>query len=94
MSAVSEAQAREGWCPFSRVFASLHGDEAAAVGSFNRMDPMPPQANCMGAGCMAWRWAGWWRDGIGAIAATPRTDGQDGPRLGYCGLAGKPWGSP
>jgi hypothetical protein len=53
---------------------------------------MPPGARdsmqCIGAGCMFWRWE---IDLQGRIKSEPATapTWQEG-RLGYCGLAGKP----
>ena len=47
---MSEDEAKEKWCPFSRVW-SYEG------GSFNRdLDGSEAVANCIGSRCMAWRW--------------------------------------
>lgn len=51
--------------------------------------------NCVANACMVWRWAGWKiADGDHTpIAPNPLEEDKIGPRLGYCGLAGKPYGA-
>lgn len=55
---------------------------------------LPFATRCIASACMAWRWAGWEQQAHGTIAPAPLPADRTGPRLGYCGLAGKPWGAP
>jgi hypothetical protein len=43
---------------------------------------MQPLINCMGGGCMAWRWADSYFDELEKRIINPE--------VGYCGLGGKP----
>jgi len=50
---------------------------------------------CIGSKCMAWRWAGWEEQPTRLIKPTPHQPHDiDEARLGFCGLAGKPYGAP
>ena len=93
VSAVSEAQARQGWCPFGRTLAKAEKDYALALAACN-LGPDKQGTLCLASNCMAWRWAGWDMPDLGTIAPAPRQQDRTGERLGYCGLAGKPWGAP
>lgn len=59
---LTEKEARERWCPFSRLVA-MDGDitHAGAPTGYNRPDSktlgIPSSANCIGSLCMAWRWS-------------------------------------
>lgn len=78
------------WCPFTHVVS--HSGTPAG-NRMNRDDGSAPRgSSCMGESCMAWRWAGW-RTSIGTIAPEPAESDRVGERLGYCGLASKPYGT-
>jgi len=71
---MTEAEARERWCPFVRL---SNGPD----GSWNRYmsNAMKPEDyNCVGSKCMAWR-----KD------QNSKYD-SGGDLRGFCGLAGKP----
>jgi hypothetical protein len=81
---LTEAEARDRWCPFARA-ANFDHDAHLPAGSvpvvINRWghgnERSRPHGDCMclASRCMAWRWQG----------------SEDRPeRRGYCGLAGKP----
>lgn len=66
-----ESEAREKWCPFSRVFIRLSPEKAEkslmpppiAAASFNRTyrqpgEPLAAPTLCMGRECMAWKISG------------------------------------
>ena len=96
---VTELQAGEVWCPFSRVRAGVsvgfNRDQAESAEMF-----MSPESFCVGSFCMAWRWRGWQytkyhgtdRNGLLAdekyMSGKPEYDHLD--HVGYCGLAGRP----
>lgn len=81
----SEEEAKGKWCPFGRVY----GPEGA---SLNRGDTGGGhgRSRCIGSSCMSWRWQGWKTVGHISIAQDPKEENRDGPRLGFCGLAGEP----
>ena len=79
---VKESEARDKWCPFSRVMLVTGTPNGMVAVSGNRMNA-PPQdiaaqaearnpkdARCIGSRCMAWRYA------------------DDSVMAGSCGLAG------
>ena len=83
---MTEAQARERWCPFSRVLVCLPMNELG--GAVNRFDvddeageDWHRQTRCIANECMAWRWGN-----------EPRLRGES--YRGYCGLAGTGIGYP
>jgi hypothetical protein len=86
---LSNDDAAKVWCPFGRVLDRPTGGGSAGV---NRMGGVG--TNCIGSACMAWRWAGWRLVENGPIGPGPEDGDKVGPRLGYCGLAGKPYGAP
>lgn len=97
----SEEEAKEKWCPFSRaaVYQQV-GRDMSVSPACNRQHILgapniliPEASLCIGSGCMSWRWAGWHTKAFGTIAPDP-SGNSIGPRLGYCGLAGKPYGAP
>jgi hypothetical protein len=68
---VTEDQARRLWCPAVRP---------TFIGN---VDP-PEPANCIGSGCMAWRWHEWrMKRGPDGQFLTPAVQEQ----VGYCGMA-------
>jgi hypothetical protein len=70
---MTEAEAKNKWCPFSEN-RPVEGEMSGR--------------NCVGPGCMAWRW----QDSYGALSKDKwptEVDESSFPR-GYCGLAGKP----
>jgi hypothetical protein len=80
----TEHEAKTRWCPFSRVAVDWLGESGTVAATANRglTTPAYPRgssdhANCLGSGCMAWRW---WDDEEPEIFE----------RRGYCGLAGCP----
>lgn len=82
---LTEAEAKERWCPFARVVVrptqEISGrqvvfQDCVSINRFEEADPgLPSGAKCIGSQCMAWRWA---------------AEGGYGGRPGFCGLAGKP----
>lgn len=91
---ISKEDAATRWCPFVRSpQAAPVGSRLELVGGCNTQDngSRPDRTSCIASGCMAWRWAGWRTKTFGTIAPLPSEDNKDGPRLGYCGLAGKPF---
>lgn len=78
---VTEAQAKESWCPLARcVPADRNGNAIVGVAAgYNRghVDGgVLPAARCIGSDCMAWRW-----------------DHAGTNERGYCGAFGKPSGA-
>lgn len=72
----TEEEARAKWCPSARFDAGGNG-----VGpGWNR--PHPHDSECLGAKCMAWRWA--------VIPHQRNLPEADRTPAGYCGLAGAP----
>lgn len=90
---LTEAEAKEKWCQFSRVIPAIMANGAAI-----RMNEVPPHnriqepgateatwhaaMNCIGSQCMGWRWRRRYADDEREDKITHAT--------GYCGLAGKP----
>jgi hypothetical protein len=89
----SEADAKGKWCPFSRKLVTLNhltADMPMAISSAGRANDDRPITACLGSMCAAWRWQGWKVKGFDTIAPNPDEANREGPRLGYCGLAGEP----
>lgn len=95
---LTEEEAREKWCPFSRAQGT------GAELSHNRPDG---SYNCIASGCMAWRWDERPLPGAGPECETCGGMGGDPVHIcpvckgtgrllrqrdviGYCGLAGRP----
>ena len=74
MTACTEKEAAEKWCPHVRM-GILMSDGTFSPGNVTR-DFRP---HCIGSRCMQWRWAEMMN--LRPIGENPR---------GYCGLAGKP----
>lgn len=96
---LSEADARERWCPFARVtrrenldpyvqtggVGLAHGTNRDALGRVEN----PASCRCYASGCMAWRWAGW-ETFLGTVAQKADEPDRIGLRLGFCGLSSSP----
>lgn len=76
----TEKQAREKWCPFTRVslyHRSTNANRMVRYGEGTQSEDFlafQTATNCIGSECMAWRWSRTLRE------------------LGHCGLVGKPIG--
>lgn len=101
---MTEDEAKRNWCPFARSVKATNRtgggiDVNGAQPSLNRYTlddgvALPGGSLCIGSRCMAWRWDYAW--------ASSTEEGQGGdlvlrlkplsgkPRMGWCGLAGKP----
>lgn len=51
---LTEPEAKRRWCPFARLPGTYNDQPFVA----NRMSSGAPDGNCLGSGCMAWRWHG------------------------------------
>lgn len=89
---LSADEAENVWCPFGRALMTASNETRGivAMAAVNRGTDSDKGTNCLANACMAWRWAGWETD-FGTVAPAPPDDAKTGPRLGYCGLAGKPY---
>lgn len=98
MSAVTETEAKEKWCPFARIGGGAGMDGAAYNRIQHHGDISHGASTCLGSGCMAWRVALRPNPAFVEMGNTwpdSRTPEQKIPYLrnherGYCGLAGKP----
>jgi DnaJ-class molecular chaperone len=97
-----EDAAKAKWCPFARVSNDSYSQAANRYGDKYNVGSMA-NSNCLGSGCMAWRW-----EDMPPMRVNPRDcpeckgDGGDCSECegtgrvydfeghGYCGLAGKP----
>ena len=79
---LTEKEAAGRWCPFAaRTTTSGRPPEPGMA--------MPPNLNCIGSRCMAWRWNP--PEPIRGDHPTISTADQAAPATtGYCGLARKP----
>jgi hypothetical protein len=93
---LSNDDAEGAWCPFGRQLITATDPEKGTVAmtAVNRGQEPSKGTNCVANACMAWRWAGWRLVEGGPIGPGPEDGDKVGPRLGYCGLAGKPYGAP
>lgn len=73
---MTEQEAKAKWCPFVRL-PSLAGGNRGATS-----DHEVAGAQCVGSGCMAWRW-------LEAPGPQP-PDAPERSNEGWCGLGGKP----
>jgi hypothetical protein len=91
---ISQKDAEDKWCPFGRAqtIAEIPGVGVAMAG-VNLGKLKGEGTRCMGDACMQWRWAGWRIKTFDTVAPDPDDENKIGPRLGYCGLAGKPFGA-
>lgn len=81
MTACTEKEAAEKWCPHARVIWVLGGEAAPGVGNvvFHSDTGESNPVKCIGSRCMQWRWIETMN--LRPVGENPR---------GYCGLAGKP----
>lgn len=98
----TETEAKECWCPFSRLaYVEMKGDGTAdmkmGLTAFNRQQDIKTEVasyavgtRCVASKCMAWRWG---QEEMmvetvenGKIVARERRGVSD---YGYCGLAGR-----
>lgn len=54
MRPVSEKEAKQMWCPFSRVVTA---DGQPAGNRIDKTGQAPLGTDCFASGCMAWRWS-------------------------------------
>ena len=97
MSAMTEDEAREKWCPHA---VASHTDPRrgfrgeAPTNLDGRERQVEKEFPCIASACMAWRWAGGPRkaDEVRPHMREGETLGQAYSRMcrGYCGLAGGP----
>jgi hypothetical protein len=80
---LTEAEARQRWCPFSRV-ADRHGGVNRGLGIVEDNVLWPSQCVCIASACMAWRWKEY----------TSYVEPEPAPTHGYCGLASSRGGLP
>jgi hypothetical protein len=74
---MKESDARNKWCPFVRAPLILEGGIFAVGVNRGPEGADDDRLHCRASSCMAWRWYS--------------TDEHGEKRLGYCGLAGKPY---
>lgn len=90
---ITEEQAKQKWCPFSRVLlpvnqsgnriSTFHLNMVRKSGDerdIQHYEQQQRDCNCIASGCMAWRWGSY---------VKPLDDGTLA-NTGYCGLAGNP----
>jgi hypothetical protein len=54
---LTERDAKTRWCPFSRIVVDFLGEGGTVAATANRDLPNDSdRANCLGSGCLAWRW--------------------------------------
>jgi hypothetical protein len=88
---MSEDEAHRKWCPFARSIGKLEiqdGMYRATAVPYNRDHPSGQIPSCIASSCSAWRWAE--PKVIRDIDLVTSDVVQSRPRLGYCGLSGKP----
>lgn len=100
---LSADDAKTKWCPFSRVVQRQVVDPKALAPVTNLASAVnrdalgtalvPTTCRCLADGCLAWRWGGWNVTAGGPVSPNPTNPDNLGPRLGYCGLANKPYGA-
>jgi hypothetical protein len=92
----TEAEAKTKWCPFARSAAAVAMPNAsgiitsysAGLVAHNRDNPNGHIPACIASHCMAWRWIG--KKKLRDIDLVSSDVVEEPPRLGYCGLSGKP----
>jgi len=58
---LTEEQAKEKWCPFTRAVATFKNGDDTVCASYNRAITsweLMEYTHCIASGCMAWRWEG------------------------------------
>lgn len=92
---MTEQEARQRWCPFSRYSvydkpSSNRWKQSAPESEPHALNPIP--CRCIASDCMAWRWHDEWQsateEGVGGDLVVRLKRKQGEPKLGYCGLAG------
>jgi hypothetical protein len=85
----TETEARSRWCPFARSVRQIPvGGSQIAIMAHNRDNPDGNIPACIASSCMAWRWLT--PKVLRDIDLVTSDVVEEKPRLGYCGLAGKP----
>jgi hypothetical protein len=85
----TEEEAHRKWCPFARSMRVINtADRTTVVIGHNRDSPDNTIPSCIASSCMAWRFAE--PKPIRDIDLVTSDVVQSRPRLGYCGLSGKP----
>lgn len=75
MVAVTEKEAKDRWCPMTRAFDNADNGSATATNRPLAYEGHRRNAiNCLGSGCMFWRWMDEYDD--------------EGHQYGVCGMAG------
>jgi hypothetical protein len=103
---VTEDEAKTKWCPFARCESGAFGSGATAINRSAHMvytdeGGLPNESLCLGSACMAWRdaqrafrWTAKDEPAPGPdwtkTSETPFHTQWEGPREGFCGLAGQP----
>jgi hypothetical protein len=98
MPSYTEDEARGKWCPFARSVAPVDygyrdrvGNPILQAAPHNRDNPNGSIPACIASSCMAWRWES--EKPLKDIDLVNSEVVEIKPRLGYCGLCGKPeWG--
>jgi len=81
---MTEAEAKQQWCPHARIDGEQRGDAA-----YNRDSDDMPVGHCIGSACMAWRWLPLTEQDRARIRAATGLEILEKTH-GYCGLAGAP----
>lgn len=102
---MTEDEAKTKWCPFVRMQApgqSIINRISRAMwrilkpgtSDFDYYKDIEADCNCIGSACMAWRWDYAWaqstQEGQGGDLVLRLKPLNGKPRMGWCGLAGKP----
>ena len=84
---LTEEEAKTKWCPYRNArpewpFPSISGPDV------ENLTIAQSPFNCIASQCMAWQWTGCEKHPDGTIRAPGLVP--DLPKVGFCGLAGKP----
>jgi hypothetical protein len=86
---LTEDQAKQRWCPHARSVGYLNTSNTnTAIAGYNRDHPSGQIPACIASSCMAWRF-----NEPKQVRDLDLVTGDvvaEKPRLGYCGLSGKP----
>lgn len=84
---MTEADAKQRWCPFSQFDDTHHrGNRFDAGGLVPHVrDALRFGTRCLGSACMAWRWDSDFNE---IMARDPQPADPRGVADGHCGLAG------
>ncbi|MBX9760674.1 MAG: hypothetical protein K2Y29_17980 [Beijerinckiaceae bacterium] len=88
---MTQEEAKESWCPFTRLTSTDREGDPRAPAGFNRIDSafVMDGATCIGGDCMAWRWKAEYATEKPVIGKRPEHERLPSTH-GYCGLAGRP----